>query len=87
MSAEDEMAKLFRVWKTLLEMLRDRGFLVLDSEIKTNMREFMDQYGENFKRENLEFARAKVDDPNDQLPRMQVHDPIARYLGLGEGKS
>ncbi|PKU63532.1 DNA-directed RNA polymerases II and IV subunit 5A [Dendrobium catenatum] len=67
MSSEEETTKLFRVWKTTLEMLRDRGFLVLDSEINMSMREFLDRFGEYFKRENLDMFKTKKDDPNDRI--------------------
>lgn len=67
MSSDEETIKLFRVWKTALEMLRDRGFLVLDSEIKMSIREFLDKFGENFKREDLYMFKAKIDDPNDHI--------------------
>ncbi|XP_020592510.1 DNA-directed RNA polymerases II and IV subunit 5A-like [Phalaenopsis equestris] len=67
MSSSEETAKLFRVWKTALEMLRDRGFLVLDSEIKMSRLEFLDKFGENFKREDLDMLKTKEDDPNDRI--------------------
>ncbi|KAL0906658.1 hypothetical protein M5K25_025171 [Dendrobium thyrsiflorum] len=67
MSSEEETTKLFRIWKTTLEMLRDRGFLVLDSEINMSMREFLDRFGEYFKRENLDMFMTKKDDPKDQI--------------------
>lgn len=68
MLPDEEKAKLFRIWKTTLEMLRDRGYFVLDSEINMNMSDFLDKFGENFNRENLDMPSVvKKDDPNDQI--------------------
>ncbi|KAK8943581.1 hypothetical protein KSP40_PGU009842 [Platanthera guangdongensis] len=65
--SDEENSKLFRIWKTTLEMLKDRGFLVLESELNMHMTEFLVKFGENFKREDLDMSKTKEDDLNDRI--------------------
>ncbi|XP_057798315.1 DNA-directed RNA polymerases II and IV subunit 5A-like [Salvia miltiorrhiza] len=51
--SEEEITRLFRTMKTLLHMLRDRGYVVTDDEIGMTKAEFIDKYGHNMKREDL----------------------------------
>ncbi|XP_026660158.2 DNA-directed RNA polymerases II and IV subunit 5A-like isoform X2 [Phoenix dactylifera] len=43
--------KFFRIRRTLLEMLRDRGFLVTDAEIAMTREQFIEKFGINFRKE------------------------------------
>ncbi|KAG1338335.1 putative DNA-directed RNA polymerases II and IV subunit [Cocos nucifera] len=57
----------FRTRRTVLEMLRDRGFLVTDAEIEMTRDQFVEKFGINFRREAFDFNRSKRDDPSDMI--------------------
>ncbi|KAK6790026.1 hypothetical protein RDI58_013826 [Solanum bulbocastanum] len=65
--SEEELSKLFRVRKTLMEMLSDRGYLVGDFEINMSKQQFLQKYGENMKREDLVIQKAKRNNSSDQI--------------------
>jgi hypothetical protein len=39
-------AHLFQIWKTVTEMLMDRGYLVPQSEIDMTLADFINKFGE-----------------------------------------
>ncbi|XP_050215471.1 DNA-directed RNA polymerases II and IV subunit 5A-like [Mercurialis annua] len=59
--SEDETKRLHRIMKTVLQMLKDRGYLVTDAEINMTRRQFIDKYGDNMKREDLTMNKSKRD--------------------------
>ncbi|XP_010928511.1 DNA-directed RNA polymerases II and IV subunit 5A [Elaeis guineensis] len=65
--SEDDISRLFRIRRTVMQMLRDRGYLVLDLEINMNKRQFLEKFGEGVKREDLVINKAKKNDPADQI--------------------
>jgi DNA-directed RNA polymerases I, II, and III subunit RPABC1 len=65
--SEDEITKLYRIRKTVMEMLHDRNYLVGDFEVNMSKEEFKEKYGENMKREDLVINKAKKDNPSDQI--------------------
>ncbi|WMV20538.1 hypothetical protein MTR67_013923 [Solanum verrucosum] len=71
--SEEELSRLFRVRKTLMEMLSDRGYLVGDFEINMSKYEFLQKYGENMKREDLVLQKAKRNNSSDQEAEMLVN--------------
>lgn len=44
---------MHRIRKTLMQMLRDRGYMVGDVEVEMTKNQFIQKYGENMKREDL----------------------------------
>lgn len=66
-SPEDERNRLYRIRKTVMQMLRDRGYLVTDHEINMSKNEFRNKYSENTKREDLVINKAKKDNSSDQV--------------------
>ncbi|KAK6790184.1 hypothetical protein RDI58_013984 [Solanum bulbocastanum] len=56
---EDELMILYKVRKTMMEMLNDRGYLVEEFEIKMSKQEFLQKYGVSMKRGDLEILKAK----------------------------
>ncbi|XP_038726209.1 DNA-directed RNA polymerases II and IV subunit 5A-like isoform X2 [Tripterygium wilfordii] len=65
--SEDEINTLSRIRRTIMKMLKDRGYLVADFEINMTKEEFISKFGENVKREDLAFAKAKTNDSSDQI--------------------
>lgn len=65
--SEEEIRRLFRIRKTVLQMLRDRGYLVGEFEINMSMDDLLRKYGENMKREDLIISKAKANDNSDQV--------------------
>eukprot|EP00262_Sarcandra_glabra_P000551 TRINITY_DN10646_c0_g1_i1.p1 TRINITY_DN10646_c0_g1~~TRINITY_DN10646_c0_g1_i1.p1 ORF type:complete len:204 (-),score=34.79 TRINITY_DN10646_c0_g1_i1:86-697(-) len=64
---EDEANKLFRIRRTVMQMLKDRGYLVGDFEINMTKRQFIDKYGENVKRDDLVINKAKRNETANQI--------------------
>ncbi|KAJ6362510.1 hypothetical protein OIU78_002836, partial [Salix suchowensis] len=64
---EEEIKRLFRIRKTVMQMLKDRGYFVGDFEIKMTREQFESKYGNNMKREDLVINKAKRSDSSDQV--------------------
>ncbi|KAJ7969580.1 DNA-directed RNA polymerases II and IV subunit 5A [Quillaja saponaria] len=65
--SEDEITRLHRIRKTVMQMLRDRGYLVGDFEINMSKHEFKNKYSENMKREDIVINKSKKDNSSDQI--------------------
>ncbi|XP_015571646.1 DNA-directed RNA polymerases II and IV subunit 5A [Ricinus communis] len=59
--SEDEIKRLFRIRRTVMQMLKDRTYLVTDSEINITKHQFTSKYGDNMKREDLVIHKSKRD--------------------------
>ncbi|KAF8410396.1 hypothetical protein HHK36_002925 [Tetracentron sinense] len=66
-SLEDETSKLFRIRRTVMQMLKDRGYLVGDFEVNMTKSQFNEKFGENVKREDLVYNKSKRNDTSDQI--------------------
>ncbi|XVE69690.1 hypothetical protein DITRI_Ditri10aG0011400 [Diplodiscus trichospermus] len=67
---EDQATRLFPARRTVMKMLKYRGYLVENSDINMTMPEFHQTFKldkECFKRSDLVFSTAKLDDPSDQI--------------------
>lgn len=64
---EEEIKRLYRIHKTLMQMLKDRGYFIADSEITMTINQFVRKHGDNMKREDLVTLKAKRNDNNDQV--------------------
>lgn len=67
MADEQTISRLFRIRRTVMEMLRDRGYLVVDHEVKMSKMEFIHKFGEGVKREDLMLNKSKRNDPSNQV--------------------
>ncbi|KAK4761874.1 hypothetical protein SAY87_029758 [Trapa incisa] len=68
MSLPDEViTRLFRVRRTVLQMLRDRGYYVESSELEMTRRGFIDKFGDNLKRDALVLIKEKLNNPSDRI--------------------
>ncbi|KAJ9167841.1 hypothetical protein P3X46_019433 [Hevea brasiliensis] len=65
--SEDEIKRLFRIRKTVMQMLKDRGYFVGDFEINMTREQFISKFGENMKREDLVINKSKRTDASDQI--------------------
>ncbi|XXG52928.1 hypothetical protein AAC387_Pa03g1124 [Persea americana] len=64
---EDDTNRLFRIRRTVMQMLNDRGYLVGDHELTMTRSQFIDKFGENVKREDLVINKSKRSDSSDQI--------------------
>ena len=67
MLSEEEVKRLYRIYKTVMQMLKDRGYMVTDFEINISKSQFVSKYGESMKREDLVINKAKRHDSSDQV--------------------
>ncbi|CAM9329919.1 unnamed protein product [Chrysoparadoxa australica] len=61
-----EGSKLFRIQKTILKMLQNRGFVVSEEQINMTHAAFVERFGESPEREQLTLLVEKANDPSDQ---------------------
>ncbi|KAG4108482.1 RPB5 subunit of DNA-directed RNA polymerase [Neocallimastix lanati (nom. inval.)] len=64
-----EVTKLYRAYKTIHEMVHDRGYLVSQNELDMTLQQFQEKYAQTgvVERESLTFLVQKKDDPADSL--------------------
>ncbi|KAL6178532.1 hypothetical protein ACLB2K_050050 [Fragaria x ananassa] len=65
--SEEEITRLYRVRRTAMQMLKDREYLVTESDINMTKEQFRSTYGENMKREDLDINKEKRSDSSDQI--------------------
>ena len=87
---EDETTRsrfrLYRVRRTVLQILRDRGYMVASADLEITEEQFREKFTDVPMREQLAILVQKRDDPTDQLfvfwpadPKVGVK-PIKRYV-------
>ncbi|KAK9835528.1 hypothetical protein WJX74_002400 [Apatococcus lobatus] len=63
----DLQTKLFRIRKTCMELLSDRGYLMLPEDVNMSKEDFAQKYGDQPRRDDLTFIVPKRDDPTEQI--------------------
>ncbi|CAH9106521.1 unnamed protein product [Cuscuta epithymum] len=64
---EEEKTTVFTVHKTVMSMLRDRGYMVEDAEINLTRADFIAKYGDRVTRENLEMQKEMHNDSSNKI--------------------
>ena len=75
MSIDGVGYNLYRVRRTLHEMLKDRGYLIDQADIDLSEEDFKEQHGEVPSREQLTILVQKRDDPTEQVYVFWPTDP------------
>jgi DNA-directed RNA polymerase I, II, and III subunit RPABC1 len=63
----DEVTRLFRVWRTLHQMLRDRGYVIDPDQLELGMEEFQSKLGDMTTREPLVLHVQRIENADDRL--------------------
>lgn len=83
-SSDEETSRLFRIRRTVYEMLRDRGYTVSEEEINLPRNVFIDRYGNPVRRDDLAMTAMKLNDgSSDQVPPLFPCSPLRRRRCLG----
>ena len=64
---DEQSARLFRIRRTVMQMLRDRDYLVADFEISMSKDEFRDKFGDEPKRDDLVISKSKRANSSEQV--------------------
>ncbi|KAL2937302.1 DNA-directed RNA polymerases II and IV subunit 5A [Bienertia sinuspersici] len=66
-TSDEEITRLYRIQRTIMQMLNDRGYIVADHELNMSKEKFIDKYGEYLKRDALSIQKSKRNDSSDQI--------------------
>eukprot|EP00299_Pterocystis_sp_00344_P005950 c17702_g1_i1.p1 GENE.c17702_g1_i1~~c17702_g1_i1.p1 ORF type:complete len:209 (+),score=36.18 c17702_g1_i1:35-661(+) len=97
MATSEDAVRLFRVRRTVFQMLRDRGFLVDKRDLDMSMQEFKERFTDAPSRDHLMILVEMRSDPSDKLfvffatgedkdKKIGVK-PIRKYLERMQGES
>mmetsp|Transcript_47235 Transcript_47235/g.78360 ORF Transcript_47235/g.78360 Transcript_47235/m.78360 type:complete len:214 (-) Transcript_47235:137-778(-) len=64
---DEELSKFFKAWKTVNQMLRDRGYLIEDDDLNKSFDEFRSMYDEYGTRSRFKIYAVHQDDGNDNI--------------------
>jgi len=67
--------RFFRVRRTCLEMLNDRGYLVASEDLQMDLDGFTERYGSEPGKDDLTVLAPKQDDPTEQIFVFFAEDP------------
>uniref|UniRef100_A0A0A9D508 NRPB5 n=1 Tax=Arundo donax TaxID=35708 RepID=A0A0A9D508_ARUDO len=66
-SPEEETSRLFRIRRTVMQMLRDRGYMVNELDLSLSKSAFIARFGDPTRRDDLVFSLIRKGDPSDQI--------------------
>ena len=75
-SSDEETSRLFRIRSTVMQMLKDRGYVIVEDDTNLSKTGFIERYGNPVRRDELVINRYKRGDNFDQVP------PLFRSLSL-----
>eukprot|EP00246_Nothoceros_aenigmaticus_P016718 TRINITY_DN7789_c0_g1_i2.p1 TRINITY_DN7789_c0_g1~~TRINITY_DN7789_c0_g1_i2.p1 ORF type:complete len:209 (+),score=31.43 TRINITY_DN7789_c0_g1_i2:110-736(+) len=64
---DDSATRLFRIRRTVMQMLRDRDYLVADFELNMSKDEFKQKYSDEPKREDLVISKPRRSNSSDHI--------------------
>lgn len=67
------VTRMYRIYQTVFQMLRDREYLVMDSEIKMSKEQFVNKFGSGFQKEDLIINKSKKREPTDQVHSIDLN--------------
>ncbi|KAJ0261223.1 hypothetical protein HA466_0043850 [Hirschfeldia incana] len=79
--SESEIRMLFRITKTINHMLKDRGYIVTDSELEMTQEQFIEKYGENMERKDLVILKTKKNDDSDKIFVFFLQETNVKMVG------
>eukprot|EP00271_Cylindrocystis_brebissonii_P001096 TRINITY_DN1134_c0_g1_i1.p1 TRINITY_DN1134_c0_g1~~TRINITY_DN1134_c0_g1_i1.p1 ORF type:complete len:204 (+),score=48.74 TRINITY_DN1134_c0_g1_i1:357-968(+) len=72
---DENTTRLYRIRRTALQMLADRGYLVTEGELAMSRDGFREKFGDEPRREDLDFNKSKKDDVTDEIYVFFPDDP------------
>lgn len=63
----DTITRLYRIRRTSLEMLNDRGYIVNSEELNMTRDDFQGRFGDDPRRDDMTLLNPKQDDPTEQI--------------------
>lgn len=63
----DETTRLYRIYKTCLEMLHDRKYVVLEDELTMSKDGFREKFGDEPRKDDVTLLSSRQEDPTDQI--------------------
>ncbi|KAL9234603.1 hypothetical protein vseg_009457 [Gypsophila vaccaria] len=80
-SIDEEIVRLYRVRKTIMQMLNDRGYSVTDDEINMTRHQFDELYGVNRNKENLLICKEMRNNSSEKICVFFVASDSAKLTG------
>ena len=77
--SDEELSKFFKAWKTVNQMLRDRGYLIEEEELNKSFESFKSEYDENPTRVNFKIYAVHQDNADNTI---LVFFPEEEKLGV-----
>lgn len=63
----ENSTKLYRIYKTITQMLNDRGYLLSQKELERSAEQFREDFGDDPSRQNMTLLVPKKDDPTEKI--------------------
>lgn len=79
---DDEDLRLFLIRRTVLQMLRDRGYLVSDMELAMSREDFRETFGSNVERHQLDTVRELRANPDEKAGNSLLKHSVSLSLSL-----
>ncbi|KAK9911130.1 hypothetical protein M0R45_035053 [Rubus argutus] len=81
-----QISRLYRVRKTVMQMLKERNYIIVDHDLNMTLLQSKNKHAENMKREDRTINRRKQGDDSDQI-FIYVFFPDEAEVGVKTMKS